>query len=59
MLLDGVDHLAWLSKDAARLGRFYAEVFDAEVGPTRDHGHDGNETMTIIRIGPHTELNIR
>jgi hypothetical protein len=46
------------SKDAARLGRFYAEVFDAEVGPTRDHGQDGNETMTIIRIGPHTELNI-
>ena len=41
-----------------RLGRFYAEVIDAEVGPTRDHGQDGNETMTIIRIGPHTELNI-
>jgi len=38
VLLDGVDHLAWLSKDAARLGRFYVEVFDAEVGSTRDHG---------------------
>ena len=38
MLLDGVNHIAWLSKDVARLGRFYAEVFDAEVGPTRRTG---------------------
>ena len=58
MLLDGINHIAWISKDAARLGRFYAEVFDADVGPTRAHGQDGNETMTVIRIGPHTELNI-
>jgi len=58
VLLDSGNHLAWLSKDAARLGRFYAGIFDAEVGSTRDHGHDGNETMTIIGIGPHTELNI-
>ena len=58
VLLDGVNHIAWLSRDATRLGRFYAEVFDAKVRPTRDHGHDGTETMTIIRIGPDTELNI-
>ncbi|MGW4340680.1 VOC family protein [Rhodococcus koreensis] len=58
MLLDGVNHIAWISKDAARLGRFYADVFDADVGPTRPHGRDGGETMTVIRIGPHTELNI-
>lgn len=58
MLLDGINHIAWISKDVARLGRFYAEVFGAEVGPTRAHGRDGNETMTMIRIGPHTELNI-
>jgi hypothetical protein len=38
VLLDGVNRIAWLSKDAAWLGRFYAEVFDTEVGPTRDHG---------------------
>jgi catechol 2,3-dioxygenase-like lactoylglutathione lyase family enzyme len=56
MLLDGVNHIAWISKDVARLGRFYAEVFDAVVGPTRDHGP--GETMTTIRIGPHTALNI-
>ncbi|MCU1654139.1 MAG: hypothetical protein JWQ60_5288 [Pseudonocardia sp.] len=58
MLLDGINHIAWISKDVLRLGRFYAEVFDADVGPTRAHGQDGNETMTVIRVGPHTELNI-
>ena len=58
MLLDGVNHIAWISKDVARLGRFYAEVFDADVGPTRAHGEEGKETMTVIGIGPHTELNI-
>lgn len=58
MLLDGVNHIAWISKDVARLGRFYAEVFDAEVGPTRPHGEEPGETMTTIRIGPRTELNI-
>jgi catechol 2,3-dioxygenase-like lactoylglutathione lyase family enzyme len=58
MLLDGINHIAWISKDVDRLGQFYAEVFDADVGPTRPHGQDGNETVTVIRIGPHTELNI-
>lgn len=58
MLLDGINHVAWISADVARLGRFYSEVFDAEVGPTRPHGQHGEETMTVIRIGPHTELNI-
>ena len=58
MLLDGVNHIAWLSTDVERLGRFYTEVFEAEVGPTRPHGQDPGETMTVIRIGPHTELNI-
>jgi catechol 2,3-dioxygenase-like lactoylglutathione lyase family enzyme len=58
VLLDGVNHIALISNDVARLGAFYAEVFDAEVGETRPHGDDGRETMTIIRIGPHTELNV-
>jgi catechol 2,3-dioxygenase-like lactoylglutathione lyase family enzyme len=58
MLLDGVNHVAVLSNDAQRLGDFYAEVFDADVGPTRAHGDDSGETMTNIRIGPHTELNV-
>jgi catechol 2,3-dioxygenase-like lactoylglutathione lyase family enzyme len=56
MLLDGVNHIAWISKDAARLGRFYEEVFGAVVGPT--HPHAPGETMTVIDIGPATQLNI-
>jgi catechol 2,3-dioxygenase-like lactoylglutathione lyase family enzyme len=58
VLLDGINHIAWISKDVGRLGQFYADVFGAEVGPTRAHGQDPGETMTVIRIGPHTELNI-
>ena len=58
MLLDGLNHIALISHDVARLGAFYAEVFDADVGETRPHGQGGGETMTVIRIGPHTELNV-
>ena len=46
MLVDGVNHIAWISKDVDRLGRFYETVFDAVVGPTRNHGP--GETMTVI-----------
>lgn len=56
MLLDGVNHLALISKDAGKLGEFYRTVFDAVVGPTRGHGP--GETMTNIKIGPSTELNV-
>jgi hypothetical protein len=58
VLLDGVNHIAWISRDAERLKAFYARVFGADVGPTRAHGDKPGETMTVIRIGPHTELNI-
>lgn len=58
MLLDGFNHVALISGDIERLRAFYTEVFDAEVGPTRPHGEKGDETMTTIRIGPHTELNV-
>lgn len=58
MLLDGINHLAVISKDIDQLRAFYAEVFEAEVGPTEPHGDVGDETMTTIRIGPHTELNV-
>ena len=56
MLLDGVNHIAWISGDVDRLGRFYQRVFDAVVGPTRPHG--SGETMTVIDIGPSTQLNV-
>ena len=58
MLLDGINHIALISKDVDRLRTFYTEVFDAEAGPTNPHGAGGGETMTVIRIGPHTELNV-
>ena len=56
MLLDGVNHIAWLSNDVERLGQFYERVFDAVVGATRDHAP--GETMTVIDIGPATQLNV-
>ncbi|MCH9728556.1 MAG: VOC family protein [Actinomycetia bacterium] len=58
MLLDAINHIATVSNDVERLGAFYEQVFDAEVGPTRAHGEDSGETMATIRIGPHTDLNV-
>lgn len=58
MLLDGINHIALISGDIDRLRDFYTGVFEAEVGPTEPHGEKGDETMTMIRIGPHTELNV-
>ncbi len=58
MLLNGINHIALISNDIDRLRTFYTEVFEAEVGPTKPHGDNGDETMTMIRIGPHTELNV-
>src|SRR5207253_1506083 len=59
VLLDGFNHVATLTNDSARLQGFYEEVFDAKVV------RDGPETpdnatvrMTVIRIGPHSELNV-
>ncbi|OBK18081.1 VOC family protein [Mycobacterium asiaticum] len=58
MLLNGINHIALISKDIDRLREFYTKVFEADVGPTKPHGEKGDETMTMIRIGPHTELNV-
>ncbi len=56
MLLGGINHIAIISKDAKRLGDFNRAVFGAEVGPT--HGHGPGETVTDIRVGTGTELNV-
>ena len=58
MLTDGINHIAVITKDVERLKTFYANVFDAEIGPTRAHGDHGDETITDIKIGPHTALNV-
>ncbi len=59
MLTAGFDHVATLTTDAARLHRFYEEVFDAEV--VRDAPEvDGIDTvrLSVIRVGPGSELNV-
>jgi len=56
MLLEGVNHVAWITKDSERLCEFYREVFEAVVSPTREHGP--GEKMTVVDIGPSTQLNI-
>ena len=33
MLLDGINHIALISKDVAKLGEFYRTVFDATSAP--------------------------
>ena len=59
MLTIGLNHVATLTNDAARLHAFYEQVFEAEV--VRDAPEvDGNEAvrLSIIRIGPWAELNV-
>lgn len=55
MLLDGVNHIGMLTNDTDRLVAFYEEVFGATVDGEL---HDGPVTLTMIKIGPHAELNV-
>ena len=59
MLTIGLNHVATLTNDAARLHAFYEEVFEAEV--VRDapeiEGHDAVR-LSIVKIGPWSELNV-
>lgn len=59
MLTDGFNHVGLLTNDSDRLHAFYREVFDAEVEPERpDSGEDRSKVrMSIVHVGPHTELN--
>jgi catechol 2,3-dioxygenase-like lactoylglutathione lyase family enzyme len=57
MLTDGIDHVATLTADSDRLQQFLIDVFEATVefdGPE----YPGGPRMTVINIGPHTELNV-
>ncbi len=59
MLTVGLNHVATLTNDAARLHAFYEEVFEAEV--VRDAPEvDGDDSvrLSIIKIGPYAELNV-
>jgi catechol 2,3-dioxygenase-like lactoylglutathione lyase family enzyme len=59
VLTVGLNHVATLTNDAARLHRFYEEVFEAEV--VRDAPEiEGDDAvrLSVIRIGPWAELNV-
>src|ERR1700712_3438488 len=59
MLLDGFNHVALLTNDAARLHSFYEEVFDATVvREGLDDVETGPVSLTVVVIGPHSELNV-
>ena len=55
MLLNGVNHVAIVTKDTDRLVAFYREVFEAEVAGLQ--GFEGF-SLTFIRIGETAELNV-
>ena len=56
MLLNGVNHVAVLTNDSARLHAFYQEVFDATVRDMQPAGP--GTTLSFIDIGPFSELNV-
>ena len=56
MLLDGLNHVAVLTKDTDRLHAFYREMFDATV--SQDIPAGPGMRLSFVDIGPHTELNV-
>jgi catechol 2,3-dioxygenase-like lactoylglutathione lyase family enzyme len=59
MLTIGLNHVATLTNDAARLHAFYEEVFDAEVVRDAPETEDNAAVrLSIIKIGPWAELNV-
>jgi catechol 2,3-dioxygenase-like lactoylglutathione lyase family enzyme len=56
MLLEGVNHVAILTKDTDALHAFYREVFDATIG--QDGPGPPGARLSFVNIGPHTELNV-
>jgi catechol 2,3-dioxygenase-like lactoylglutathione lyase family enzyme len=58
MLLDGLNHVAILTKDSARLHSFYEDVFDAKVQSAGLTPEDAEVRLSVIIVGPHSELNV-
>lgn len=56
MLLDGINHVAVMTSQTDVLVEFYTQVFEAEVIATPVH--DEQMRLTLIKIGPHSELNV-
>jgi catechol 2,3-dioxygenase-like lactoylglutathione lyase family enzyme len=59
MLTDGFNHVAILTNDTDRLHAFYREMFDAEIwGDSPEAAEGPGVRMSVIGIGPHSELNV-
>ncbi|MEY2568191.1 MAG: hypothetical protein QOE35_2720 [Actinomycetota bacterium] len=56
MLLNGVNHVALITKDTDRLVAFYTEVFDATLFAQREE--TPGVKLSFIDIGPATQLNV-
>lgn len=56
MLLDGVNHVAVLTRDTERLSRFYSDSFDAP--PARTIEQQPGFKLSLIDIGEGRELNV-
>jgi catechol 2,3-dioxygenase-like lactoylglutathione lyase family enzyme len=56
MLLDGVNHVAVLTKDTDRLHAFYRDMFDATI--SHDERPEDGMRLSFIDVGPHSELNV-
>ena len=58
-LLDGVNHIALLTRDMDRFIRFYQEAFDATVvRDNRNHAGHVGERMVIMALGGQSAFNV-
>ncbi len=58
MLLAGLNHVAILTNDSARLHSFYEDVFDATVQRDGLTPEGAEVRLSVINVGPHSELNV-
>jgi catechol 2,3-dioxygenase-like lactoylglutathione lyase family enzyme len=56
MLLDGFNHVATLTTDAARLHAFYEEVFEAKV--SHEVAPQPGVRLSFVDLGPEAQFNI-
>lgn len=56
MLLNGVNHVAILTRDTQRFVDFYRDMFEAEVLGEQRMGDEG--VLTFVRIGVDSEINL-
>jgi catechol 2,3-dioxygenase-like lactoylglutathione lyase family enzyme len=58
MLLNGLNHVAILTNDSERLHTFYRDVFDATVRRDGPEQAGSPVRLSIIDVGPFSELNV-